>query len=424
DIGEGILEVEVLQWFVGPGDSVSQFDKLCEVQSDKANVEITSRYDGVVRKVHWNVGDMVQTGAVLVDIEEQAASSAGSSTPRQPYLSSAESAGVPQLSVPSSPRPALAPPAILPDAAETLTPESGGRTSFGDGGGVGNLEGGGPARRQVLATPAVRRLCREMSIDLALEPIPGTGPGGRLLKGDVLAHASAMAKTAATGGPTNGGMGMAVRETNVHQQQPQRRRRQGEGVEVAAGTEEGGEQQRSRREAKETVAVPIKGVQRAMMEAMRKALEVPHMTFCDEVNADRLGELRSDLKEAAERRGARLSYLPLIVKATSMALTSFPTLNASLSEDKKFLLQHPGHNIGVAMDTDKGLLVPCIANVEEMSVLDIAEELNTLQRLGAAGKLGEEELAGTTFTLSNIGSIGGTYASPVILHPQVGTWHP
>ncbi|CAN0556531.1 unnamed protein product, partial [Ectocarpus sp. 12 AP-2014] len=275
---------------------------------------------------------------------------------------------------------------------------------------------------KVLATPAVRRLCREMSIDLAVEPIPGTGPGGRLLKGDVLAHASATAKTAASGGPTNGEMGTAARETNLQEQQQQRRRwrrRQGEGVEVTAETEEGGEQQRSRREAKEAVAVPIKGVQRAMMEAMRKALEVPHMTFCDEVNADRLGKLRSDLKEAAERRGARLSYLPLIVKATSMALTAFPTLNASLSDDEKFLLQHPGHNIGVAMDTEKGLLVPCIANVEEMSVLDIAEELNTLQRLGAAGKLGEEKLAGTTFTLSNIGSIGGTYASPVILHPQV-----
>ncbi|CAM9847024.1 unnamed protein product [Ectocarpus sp. 6 AP-2014] len=420
DIGEGILEVEVLQWYVAPGDSVSQFDKLCEVQSDKANVEITSRYDGVVRKVHWNVGDMVQTGAILVDIEERAASSAGSSTPRQPYLSSAESTGVPQLSVPSSPHPAVAPSA----PAETVSPESTGGTSFGNGEGVGDLEGSGPARRQVLATPAVRRRCREMSIDLALEPIPGTGPGGRLLKGDVLAHASATAKTAASGGPTNGEMGTAARETNLQEQQQQqqqrrRRRRQGGGVEVAAETEEGGGQQRSRREAKEPVAVPIKGVQRAMMEAMRKALEVPHMTFCDEVNADRLGKLRSDLKEAAERRGARLSYLPLIVKATSMALTAFPTLNASLSEDKKFLLQHPGHNIGVAMDTEKGLLVPCIANVEEMSVLDIAEELNTLQRLGAAGKLGEEELAGTTFTLSNIGSIGGTYASPVILHPQV-----
>ncbi|CAM9486518.1 unnamed protein product [Ectocarpus sp. 4 AP-2014] len=421
DIGEGILEVEVLQWFVAPGDRVSQFDKLCEVQSDKANVEITSRYDGVVRKVYWNVGDMVQTGDVLVDIEERAASSAGSSTPRQPYLSSAESTGVPQLSVPSSPHPVV----VLPAPAETVTPESAGGMSFGNGGGVGDLEGSGPARRQVLATPAVRRLCREMSIDLALEPIPGTGPEGRLLKGDVLAHASATAKTAASGGPTNGEMGTAARETNLQQLQQKRwrwrrrRRRQGEEVEVAAETEEGVEQQRSRREAKETVAVPIKGVQRAMMEAMRKALEVPHMTFCDEVNADRLGKLRSDLKEAAERRGARLSYLPLIVKATSMALTAFPTLNASLSEDKKFLLQHPGHNIGVAMDTEKGLLVPCIANVEEMSVLDIAEELNTLQRLGAAGKLGEEELAGTTFTLSNIGSIGGTYASPVILHPQV-----
>ncbi|CAM9089893.1 unnamed protein product, partial [Ectocarpus sp. 12 AP-2014] len=418
DIGEGILEVEVLQWFVAPGDSVSQFDKLCEVQSDKANVEITSRYDGVVRNVHWNVGDMVQTGAVLVDIEERATFSAGSSTPRQSYLSSAENTGVPHLSVPSSPHPPVAPPAL----AETVTPESTGGTSFGNGGGVRDLEGSGPARRQVLATPAVRRLCREMSIDLAVEPIPGTGPGGRLLKGDVLAHASATAKTAASGGPTNGEMGTAARETNLQEQQQQRRRwrrRQGEGVEVTAETEEGGEQQRSRREAKEAVAVPIKGVQRAMMEAMRKALEVPHMTFCDEVNADRLGKLRSDLKEAAERRGARLSYLPLIVKATSMALTAFPTLNASLSDDEKFLLQHPGHNIGVAMDTEKGLLVPCIANVEEMSVLDIAEELNTLQRLGAAGKLGEEKLAGTTFTLSNIGSIGGTYASPVILHPQV-----
>ncbi|CAM9910802.1 unnamed protein product, partial [Ectocarpus sp. 12 AP-2014] len=184
DIGEGILEVEVLQWFVAPGDSVSQFDKLCEVQSDKANVEITSRYDGVVRNVHWNVGDMVQqTGAVLVDIEERAAFSTGSSTPRQSYLSSAESTGVPHLSVPSSPHPAVAPPA----PAETVTPESTGGTSFGNGGGVRDLEGSGPARRQVLATPAVRRLCREMSIDLAVEPIPGTGPGGRLLKGDVLA---------------------------------------------------------------------------------------------------------------------------------------------------------------------------------------------------------------------------------------------
>ncbi|CAM9303188.1 unnamed protein product, partial [Ectocarpus sp. 12 AP-2014] len=145
DIGEGILEVEVLQWFVAPGDSVSQFDKLCEVQSDKANVEITSRYDGVVRNVHWNVGDMVQTGAVLVDIEERATFSAGSSTPRQSYLSSAENTGVPHLSVPSSPHPPVAPPAL----AETVTPESTGGTSFGNGGGVRDLEGSGPARRQV-----------------------------------------------------------------------------------------------------------------------------------------------------------------------------------------------------------------------------------------------------------------------------------
>ncbi|CAM9904888.1 unnamed protein product [Pylaiella littoralis] len=336
-----------------------------------------------------------------------------------------------------------------------------------------------------------------MSIDVSAEPIRGTGPGGRVLKGDVLAHTAA-ASTAITAARSTRSdtankyeinAAAAVEEEEEEEDFRQRHqpaglaaygfraaqmpsvvprvddyddvggddglgslseavprhtsggrslgsgRLEGRGAMETAAVRVDGEERECReeeprlrrrrrrsagaRERREAVSVPIKGVQRAMMEAMQKALEVPHMTFCDEVNADLLGHVRSDLKEAAERRGSRLSYMPLIVKATSMALTAFPPLNASLSEDKKSLLQHPSHNIGVAMDTSRGLLVPCISAVEEMSILDIAEELNTLQRLGAAGKLGEEELSGTTFTLSNIGSIGGTYASPVILHPQV-----
>ncbi|CAM9326563.1 unnamed protein product [Scytosiphon promiscuus] len=491
DIGEGIMEVEVLQWFVRPGDRVSQFDKLCEVQSDKANVEITSRYDGVVRRVHWSVGDMVQTGSVLVDIEEAAASDAGSTpAPKQPFLYSAEDEGVPELSVPRSPCPAPAAAASAASAeaaVETPISEAGTTTDQGREfvGGAG-VRGGGSRRNQnkILATPAVRRLCREMLIDPKREPISGTGPGGRVLKGDVIAYAAGRSGGAApptTRGDTAedrpGGVMEDVLDGLQQEQQGDYHGLEAHGSQSkppsmvvrhdndddgwgslselvsesavgspAASSRESGRQAARRspgtlavgvdveevemgvketrkgpgvQNVKKAVPLPIKGVQRAMMEAMQRALEVPHMTFCDEVNADRLGQLRADLKAASERRGVRLSYLPLIVKATSMALTAFPTLNASLSEDKKFLLQHPSHNIGVAMDTEKGLMVPSISAVEEMSVLDIAEELNTLQRLGAAGKLGEAELTGTTFTLSNIGSIGGTYASPVILHPQV-----
>eukprot|EP00903_Cladosiphon_okamuranus_P006580 g6428.t1 len=488
DIGEGIMEVEVLQWFVSPGDRVSQFDKLCEVQSDKANVEITSRYDGVVRKIHWDVGDMVQTGSVLVEIEEPPATTndAGGSPPVQAFLSSADKTGVPELSIPRSAKEAAAMVSVPASASAEIGLARKGEAGLDGesdvhGHGVG---GGRAARRQVLATPAVRRLCREMSIDLSIEPISGTGLGGRVLKGDVLAHAAKETETShdiaqsSVGAAADEVAGKQPQEAGQHDlsdllglaKTPEMvfhedtdglgslsepalesastsasdwssgssgddRRApttidRGEEIGAAGVQVVEGEGQWTRpdkearrpsglRERKEPVSVPIKGVQRAMMEAMQRALEVPHMTFCDEVHADRLGQLRSDLKEAAERRGVRLSYLPLIVKATSMALTAFPTLNASLSEDKTCLLQHPSHNIGVAMDTAKGLLVPCIPAVEEMSVLDIAEELNTLQKLGTAGKLGEAELTGTTFTLSNIGSIGGTYASPVLLHPQV-----
>ncbi|CAM9555221.1 unnamed protein product, partial [Hapterophycus canaliculatus] len=370
DIGEGIMEVEVLQWFVRPGDRVNQFDKLCEVQSDKANVEITSRYDGVVRNVHWSVGDMVQTGSVLVDIEEAAdsAEAASSSPSKQPFLYSAEDEGVPELSVPRSPDP---PPAAAAAAAvETPLPSKvvgeseQGRELVGEG--VGGNGRGRSRRTQMLATPAVRRLCREMSVDPSWEPIPGTGRGGRVLKGDVLAYVAARAGAAdrSSAGPPNlPGERGGWQPGDLRKPWPSLYRR---------GKTETGKAS-DVREMKQPVPVPIKGVQRAMMEAMQRALEVPHMTFCDEVNADRLGQLRADLKAASERRGVRLSYLPLIVKATSMALTAFPALNASLSEDKKFMLQHPSHNIGVAMDTAKGLLVPKISAVEEMSVLDIAE---------------------------------------------------
>lgn len=134
---------------------------------------------------------------------------------------------------------------------------------------------------------------------------------------------------------------------------------------------------------------------------------------------DALHAMREQLKPVALSRGIKLSYMPFLIKAASLALKNYPTLNASVGEDSTHVTYHAAHNISVAMDTPTGLLVPNIKNVEQKSILEVAEELNRLQQLATAGKLAISDLSGGTFSISNIGSIGGTYMSPVILVPQV-----
>lgn len=146
---------------------------------------------------------------------------------------------------------------------------------------------------------------------------------------------------------------------------------------------------------------------------------VPHFGYCDEVSMDQLVHARAALKSAAEARGLKFSFLPFILKATSLALSEFPSLNAHVASDVSEVVHKGSHNIGVAMDTPRGLIVPNIKAVQERSLLDIAAELNRLQTLASAGKLEQADLADGTFTLSNIGAIGGTYASPVLSVPQV-----
>merc|ERR1719385_266961 len=152
---------------------------------------------------------------------------------------------------------------------------------------------------------------------------------------------------------------------------------------------------------------------------MSEALEIPHFGYCDEIEVSRMVALRNELKSVAAERGIKLSYMPFIVKACSMALTQYPILNSQLDVKKETLTYKADHNIGLAMDTAQGLLVPNIKRVQDLSVFEIASELNRMHALGLAGKLGGAELTGGTFSLSNIGSIGGTYAKPVILPPEV-----
>ncbi|XDV26887.1 hypothetical protein PO909_030512 [Leuciscus waleckii] len=362
DIGEGIMEVTVKEWYVKEGDRVSQFDSICEVQSDKASVTITSRYDGVIRKLYYDVDAVAHVGSPLVDIETDKALE-----------------GDPEEDVVETPA-----------------------ISYNQ------------SHKKNQATPAVRRLAMENNIKLS--EVVGTGKDGRILKEDII---SFLAKQ--TGAilpyevqkiPTPV---ISTAETPPKEETP---------IMAPLAIPRHIFSGKDRTE-------PLNGFQKAMVKTMSAALKIPHFGYCDEVDLTQLVRLRSELKDMAESRGVKLSYMPFFIKAS--------------------------HNIGLAMDTPQGLLVPNVKSVQALSVFDIAVELNRLQTLGSAGQLGTADLTGGTFTLSNIGSfpknphlpylrrtaeqetrttskeqetlthvvvwnnmrIGGTYAKPVILPPEV-----
>merc|ERR1712179_267499 len=164
---------------------------------------------------------------------------------------------------------------------------------------------------------------------------------------------------------------------------------------------------------------PTSFMVKAMTKSMSEALKIPHFGYKDEVDMSQLVQLRKNLKDACLARGIKLSYMPFIIKACSMGLMHFPILNSSLNTQAETITYKASHNIGLAMDTPMGLLVPNIKGVQQLSVFEIAVELSRLHTLGLAGKLSTQDLSGGTFSLSNIGSIGGTYAKPVILPPEV-----
>ncbi len=156
-----------------------------------------------------------------------------------------------------------------------------------------------------------------------------------------------------------------------------------------------------------------------MVKTMTQANSIPHFGYCDEIVADRMMDLRRDLKKVAEARGIKMTLMPIIIKAISLALKQYPVLNASFDEAKGVMIYKGSHNIGIAMDTPNGLVVPNIKNVQAKSIFDVASDLNRLHAAAVKAAVAREDLSGGTFSLSNIGSIGGTYASPVIVPPEV-----
>ncbi|XP_036970967.1 lipoamide acyltransferase component of branched-chain alpha-keto acid dehydrogenase complex, mitochondrial [Acanthopagrus latus] len=356
DIGEGIMEVTVKEWYVKEGDKVSQFDSICEVQSDKASVTITSRYDGVIKKLYYDVDATALVGKPLVDIETESSSE---------VIQEEDVVETPAM------------------AREEHTHQE--------------IKG-----HKTQATPAVRRLAMENNIKLS--EVVGTGKDGRILKEDILnflaKQTGAILPPAPPPAPPPAAAAAArpVSTASAAKAPPTTPRPAFTGRDVTE---------------------PLKGFHKAMVKTMTAALKIPHFGYCDEVDLTRLVSLRSELRSISEARGVKLSYMPFFIKAASLGLLHFPILNSSLDEGCQNITYKASHNIGLAMDTSQGLLVPNVKNVQLLSVFEIAQELNRLQALGAAGQLGTTELTGGTFTLSNIGSIGGTYAKPVILPPEV-----
>lgn len=354
DIGEGIKEVQIIQWFVEPEARVEQFAKICEVQSDKAAVEITSRFDGVIKKLHYEPEDMAQVGKPLCDIDVLSEILAEDEAT---LGSTPEQAGAP--SSPQQPQKAAEQHQSSED--QPAGPQADSKLSSS-------------GKHSSLATPAVRGLLKELNVDIA--KVTGTGRDGRVLKEDVHKYASSQSK-----GPTQSPSTFASQIES---------------------------------------SITLSPIQSQMFKTMTRSLSIPHFTFADELDVTALSRLRSQLNQEPHTSSSaiKLSYLPFIIKALSLTLHGHPLLNArvdtSTSPSRPRLILRSQHNIGVAIDSPQGLIVPNIKSVNEKSIPEIAAEITRLHDLAQASKLTASDLTGGTMTVSNIGSIGGTYVSPII----------
>ena len=320
DVGEGVVEGEISKWLVKVGDIVKEHQPLVEVITEKVTVELPSPVDGKVLKIGALEGDIVEVGQTLVTIEgdrEQPGASPASESKEQE-------------------------PKQISDSSGSQVRE----------------------HQQVLATPAVRKLAKEKSIDLSR--LRGSGPEGRVLEQDVL---------------------MAEGQ-------------------LSSGSE---------------VRIPFRGVRRVIAENLsRSARNVVQATCFEEVDLTDLIKARLEMKERGEGLGTKITLLSYVVKALGESLRKFPNLNSSLDEQHEEIIIKKKYNIGIAVDTDQGLLVPVLREVDKKDIYQIAKGLESLARKARDGSLKLDETHGGTFTITNVGSIGAIASVPLVISPQVG----
>jgi pyruvate dehydrogenase E2 component (dihydrolipoamide acetyltransferase) len=357
DIGEGLTEAEIVRWLVQVGDTVKADEPIVEVETDKAVVEIPSPYGGTVLELGGAEGEVVEVGSVLIVIgEAEVETSSGTGD-----VAPTTQAPVPQAVEDPDPQPtgASAAPIVgsLSEEAEVLKPRTQAIPS---------------ADASVKALPIVRKMARDNDIDLST--LSGTGPEGRITRDDVQ---------------------RAIDSKNVTEYS------QHETASAAAPTPIGSEDDQRERMSR---------LRRTIAENMAKSwAEIPHVTTFDDVDATRLLETRSAL---AGRNETKLPLEALVVKAVLPALDAFPEFNATI--DGEEMVYHSNRDIGIAVDTDQGLMVAVIKNASSLSVLELAQEIVRLGEGARDRKLGADELSGQTFTVSNIGAVGGGHGTPIV----------
>lgn len=401
DIGEGIAEVELLRWFVEEGQVISEFDPVCEVQSDKATVEITSRYDGKVEKLAYSsTGSMIKVGDPILWILgeecegqiEQDQQQHCKNTIEEKISTSATVAATSSLSAVEDHSSSLQTKDVSAISQESRLASETTRQ-------LPSVDSSTDMPDKVLTSPAVRKLARDHGLNLST--INGTGSSGRILKGDILA---------------------VLQESNSPLEVQDNSTTNISGNEIYNNSES------NYTVSREDEVVPLRGYNRIMADTMTASLRIPHMVYSDEINLNRFVKYKMEQQQLSqhsqqEENSNKLLFLPLAIKAASKALEKYPWLNASFDEVKCEATLWKDHNIGIAMDTPRGLIVPVIKECQNKSLPELAEELKHLKSsvVEGVGGLPAKDLQGATFTLSNVGAIGGggTYMSPIITPPQV-----
>ncbi len=360
EIGEGVNEGELVSWLVQPGDTIEVDQPVVELMTDKATVEVPSTVGGTVKELKFSEGDTIEVGQTIITVEEGAGGSAATAAPEQEVLK-------------------------VPVATATAAPAT--QPAVANAGGVTiTLPAAAP---NVLATPSTRRLARENNVDI--NHINGTGLAGRVTRDDVIAVSSGAGAVAA-GAPTTA---PTAKQTPVWTP-PQN---------FTTGGEE---------------RVPLKGIRKKIADNLQMAKRViPHFTLMDEANVTKLIEMRQELKPVAEKMGVKVTYMPFVMKALMATVREFPKFNGMIDDAAQEIVYKKYFNIGFAADTPNGLLVPVIKNADQKTIYQLSQEIVDLATRARDGKLALEEMKGATFTITNIGSVGGTYATPIINHPEV-----
>ncbi|MCA9521562.1 MAG: 2-oxo acid dehydrogenase subunit E2 [Myxococcales bacterium] len=437
DLGEGIHEGEILEWHVTVGQSVAEDDPLVEIETDKAAVTIPSPRAGVVVATNGDVGEVVKVGQVLVSIEDNGASaSSGAVAVAASASSASETAPGVTASTRSTPTaPAASAPRSSASAASasSTAATSSGKSVPAKGAGSVAQPASAPRvsaapvaltapvasvpladrNRPVPAAPATRRLARELGVDLYA--VVGSGPGGRVTAEDVERYAqgsAAPASATSTGGDAAARGAESADEAVSAEAFP-------EGGSAIPFLEVEPLPDFSRWGPVETE--PVRSIRRKIAKRMVTSMVlVPHVCHMEEADVTELDELRRAEKgRLSSKPGGKLSLLPFVMRAVVRCLKDFPMFNASLDPFRGELVYKKYYHVGVAADTPRGLIVPVVRDADHRTVLELSAEVERLASAARDGSLGVEELQGGSFTITNVGAIGGTGMVPTINYPEV-----